>query len=430
MKKLIAVMAALMVAAVLFNINVSAMSESSYSRQYVELLSDYKNGYISYDELNSSLNSLNSDYASENTKKVTQAITGNMEDIIAEYGEDFLNNLIGDSFNDYATTESVSTTDMKGYGALLYIPTDGVNYTDYIYCEYIVVSTTGSPPTVYAEPFGEELSETYYPNGNFRLSQAITWAPSTELSKCKVYGDVRYSDGTQAPTNDDFVDQPTHDFSSLSDTELDKLLNELNEMLERQNPDLSTMEGLLESIYYRLGELDKDNDNALLSEINAAIISLAKDGQSQNLELISKLDELKEALEGGEKSDLTEITEELKEISTKLGHLCNMEVAENALELTEDEQKLFDEWANLIPVLVDKVGLAVVTQTMHDIETVIFTTSAPSDLTFTLFDDTYVLLSTETFSDENVMLSINNIKTFISVILVYVWCVRMRRLLI
>ena len=46
MKKIIAVMVALMFAAVLFNINVSAMSESSFSRQYVDLLSDYKNGYI------------------------------------------------------------------------------------------------------------------------------------------------------------------------------------------------------------------------------------------------------------------------------------------------------------------------------------------------------------------------------------------------
>lgn len=101
--------------------------------------------------------------------------------------------------------ETGEKPDMKGYGALMYVPTDGVNNVSYVYCEYIVVSETGSPPKIYAEPFGEEYIETYYPNGNFMGSGECTWFPSTELSKCKVYGDVRYLDGSQAPTDDPLI---------------------------------------------------------------------------------------------------------------------------------------------------------------------------------------------------------------------------------
>lgn len=242
------------------------------------------------------------------------------------------------------------------------------------------------------------------------------------------YGDVRNADGTEAKTDEEYIQEEVLDFSNTSDVDLDKLLNEILEALERNNPDFSNVEGLLKDIYFRLGTLDSDNDNALLNSINASIIALTQSNEAKSEELITKLDELKEALkkEDTTETDLTEITDELKKISGSLNGLLALEVVENILELTEAEQQLFDEYASLIPLLINKLGFALVQNTMTDIESVIFTSSAPSDLTVNMYDGEYVILSQSMFNVET-MRYVNLAKTFISVILIYAWCASMRK---
>ena len=80
-------------------------------------------------------------------------------------------------------------------------------------------------------------------------------------------------------------------------------------------PDLSTMEGLLNAIYARLGTLDSDNDNALLSQILAAIESLDKgSGSTENNDLKDVLEHLKDSLVYDDGENVVTISEQLKEI--------------------------------------------------------------------------------------------------------------------
>ena len=101
-----------------------------------------------------------------------------------------------------------SSIDNKGYGAVLYYPGDGrSNKPFYFYCDYIVVSEMGSPPALYAEAFGEAYVEYYNFDGSFYRSEEATWCPPYEASQCKVYGDVRSNDGSQAESDDTYTDE-------------------------------------------------------------------------------------------------------------------------------------------------------------------------------------------------------------------------------
>lgn len=94
------------------------------------------------------------------------------------------------------------------------------------------------------------------------------------------YGDWRYDDGSDAS---DVVEElpekeiPPFDDDSVPEDDLEDFLDDLLEKLQNENPDTSTIEGLLRSILSKLDTLDKDDDSVLLSQILTAIEALKKE---------------------------------------------------------------------------------------------------------------------------------------------------------
>lgn len=452
--KILTVVFAVVISCLVLCLTVSA--EDDLLRQVREaqasILYKYCNNEIDYETYITKSNELTmklydensaSGYVSAEAEKIGNMFKGisnkigTTAQIYGDKAYQYVADCIVDYFSDYEALSQIEATDRKGYGAMLYFVGDAMNNPYAVYCEYIVVSETGSPPIVYAEPFGEELKDYYNKDGSYESTASITWSPMVEISKCRVYGDVRYPDGSEAPTDDEFKNVIDVDFTNTPDTELDKLLQKILEELERQEPDLGNVEGLLESIYFRLGTLDQDSDNALLAEINAAILSLANSNNANTSQLILKLDELKQALtpegdnenpegEQQQPTDLTGVINELKEINAGIKGLAVIETVENIWELTEGEQQLFNEYASLIPLIVEKMGLSFIQASMNDIESLIFTSSPPSDLTVEMYGAEYAILSRDMFNDESLKY-VNLAKNFVSVLLIYAWCLSMRK---
>ena len=313
------------------------VSTYSYSRQYVELLGEYKNGNITLDEFNEAYSSLSNEYATEHTKQVTATITGDLNDLVSIYGSESVNDMLDDVLNPYATTTTTSTTDTKGYGCLVVsVRTKYNNYYEKAYCEYAVLSADNIV-AVYGDGYIEQydvktgnLVNTIpiYSNGG-SPSYGGTFVDNADYRR-EVYGDLRYGDGSSAPTNDTFVEKPTYDFSNATDKDLENIFNNLNETLKRENPDLTTMEGLLESIYYRLGSLDSDNDNALLSQVLVAIQSLQG---TDNSELLAILNEIKEELTNGTTGDNSDLAEKLEKMITVDDFVIDEEAYKNHSEV-------------------------------------------------------------------------------------------------
>ncbi len=311
MKKIIAVIVVLMFAAVLFNINVFADTSSvdggitsggggrggsrtEYGNGlnvFFETLEDFTDGNITYDEFNSKTSTILEEYAGEFSDRagitLINDIKSQVNDYVTKYGKNapmYIYDSISDILNNYETTETIPTTDKKGYGACIktnFVSSMTINtetYGDYI----VLYSDSNGNPTysIQANDGSQLMFVKRINGGNSQISYSsggVTYSSVDYMDEGEyihVYGDVRNSDGTPAETDDTYVDQLTYDFSNATDSELDELLQELKEELERQNPDLSTMEGLLESIYYRLGSLDSDNDNSLLGQVVSSINSL------------------------------------------------------------------------------------------------------------------------------------------------------------
>lgn len=104
---------------------------------------------------------------------------------------------------------------------------------------------------------------------------------------------------------------PSFDDDDFSDDDLIDFLGDLLNDLQMDFPDLSTIEGLLRAILAKLGTLDSDNDNELLSQILTAIEALKNSGETaDNSELLKTLEELKNALvfkDGDKISSLAEM---------------------------------------------------------------------------------------------------------------------------
>lgn len=252
---------------------------------------------------------------------------------------------------------------------------------------------------------------------------------SRDPSEYRFYGDWRYEDDTQAPTDDTFTTVTDFNYDDLTDKELEDLLMDLLSEIKDQQPDLSSLEGLLEAIYNRLGHLDSDDDNGILNEINQSILALAKD-KNDNTELMDLLKDIKDAIKDSKGEYDTEVFEdmanELKDISSTLKGLLAVEIVDDFLELTESEAKLFDAYADLVYTITKKLGFSVVSGAMSNIEVIIFTTTPPQDVAVNIWGDRYTILTASMF-DSEALKYITIAKTFISILILYSWCMMMRR---
>lgn len=333
--------------------------------------------------------------------------------------------------------------------------------------------------------------------GNFKETQIFDSSiGSTYSYKCcswVLYGDWKMRDGSAVP---DDTTAPTYnivyttDPSGLTDSEILDLIEDIINQLNFDFPDLSSVEGLLNSILATLATLDSDNDsagladiknaidnlagkenkdytsvlseiksaldnllnkeekdytsqfddiksllsekdyNALLNQINAAIITLSKDNHTDNQQIIIALSELKSTILNGSKTDISPIISALEKMQKSLDYLCTintLEFGENVLnDLTEEESKFLNEYAVLITTLLPKFGLVPVNNMLASLDAVILNNSAPVPLVVNMYGQDITFLSSDMFNAE-AMQYINLAKIFISVLLVYSFCLMFRR---
>lgn len=418
-----------------------------YSVDYLKTVYQYCKDVISSGEVDvSTFPSATSDYISKTSSlaldTATQSIKDNLTtavdalsmapsretvNAVVERGRDLLD-YCGIDYGKTETTQQ--TTDMRGCGARL----DVFGGSDYVitWCEYITVK--GSRYYPYGKGYflwkdgysgnSNMSGSTYAEIGN--KSGTIGFINTTDIV---VYGDVRYSDGTPAtditqPTTETIY---TNDPSSLTDTQLIDLLEDLLLNLKLDYPDLSSVEGLLSAILTKLGTLDSDNDNGLLSDIYIAIESLKNDNHAESQQIISILEEIRDNITGssgsGESSDTSELMEELKEISKNLKYLVGLETIDvvtdvidfDNIEFTDFDNSFFDKYGQLINTVINKFGYGPVNEMLKTCHSIVFNTSAPADLTFNYGGYDFTLLSTEMFEDDDVKQSLTLVKSFLSI---------------
>ena len=199
---------------------------------------------------------------------------------------------------------------LDGYGAVaivkIYSRTYGLDNTSIYYGDYGIIKKG-----VVANIYGTKIIRKYTDNRNNANPITYEYTGSMTLGGAFVndnytyaettfYGDWRYENGEEA--SDDITEfpekePPTYDDDDVSDEDLIDFLKDLLEELQMEFPDLSTIEGLLRAILAKLGTLDSDNDNELLSQILTAIEALKNNGETaDNSELLKTLEELKNAL--------------------------------------------------------------------------------------------------------------------------------------
>lgn len=340
---------------------------------------------------------------------------------------------------DYGKTETTNNLmDMKGFGAVAFNTASNTYY----YVDYIVITYdsvwNSYKFTLYADSYYEYVDDkgvlhTYNKGLNYGTSFG---------DYMKFYGDVRYSDGTSA---DDYISPSsetiqTNDPSTLTDTQLIDLLEDLLLNLKLDFPDLSSVEGLLSAILTKLGTLDSDNDNGLLSDIYVAIQSLKTDDHTESQQIIAILEEIRDNLTGtssgsGEASDLTELTEILKDMKKSLNYLVGIETIDvvtdsidlDNIDVTEFDQKFFDKYGSLITTVINKFGYGPVNEMLKTCHSIVFNTSAPADLIINYEGVDYTILSSSMFNDDKVKSSLTLVKSFLSIFILIGWLTVMRR---
>lgn len=285
--------------------NIISNNSAKYYAYVYEQLLQYRSGEI---DLGTFLGNTYSKYMDTGVDNIGQAFT-NIADIVKS-----LSPFSDDSWNDWYYENKMGgdgggghrdDSELKGYGAILKIyNSKGVLNTVYYgdYGIFINIKETQFDVFLkythiakYDYNSGDLLSE-----NDVDSSIAYThYIPSSNGLR-QYLGDWRNSDGS---SNDDFVSEfpekeiPPYDDDSVPEDDLIDFLEDLLNDLQLKFPDLSTIEGLLRAILAKLGTLDSDNDNELLSQILTAIEALKNNGETaDNSELLKTLEDLKSAL--------------------------------------------------------------------------------------------------------------------------------------
>lgn len=328
------------------NRDVVALNE--FETAFAETTQKYVDGDITYTEWNEQQNALLEDFYSKNTSasggviapayaigKRFEGFAKKIGETVSTFGDD-ARQRVADWWNGVTSdvpTETVQTptTDYMGYGALCTSIVNS-NYSYATACDYILVEFSEDGNTAYLTFYNKDGSLTdniHMENGSSTISEGLRSGTRISVpyvdgefiesngNHIKLSGDVRYIDGTQFPTGEEFEIVTTKKFDEIPAPNLDDLLNDFAEELERQMPDLSTIEGLLKAIYARMGKLDSDNDNQLLSQILSAIKAIKSvdtDVDTDNSELLEILEDIKNSLVYNDGENIETVSEQLKKI--------------------------------------------------------------------------------------------------------------------
>ena len=323
MKKIISLTVAIIVAFsfLAFPFVISADDESEMTNQeyYAAqsyLIAKYKDGKISYSEFQQQSQAVTDEFVSKNTvggvlqsgalnaSNNFNAVSQKIGDTVQKYGDsarDYISSFVSGFLNSYTVSNNKPTTDLKDSVAMVKIKNkDGSCYIYYgntngeLY--YNISSTTSIYLKTYRDEFyGRDGSLIYSHNANSSIS--CEYGTRSDVT---IYGSWKWREsGLQAETDDEFQTITDYDFSEAPERELEDLLKKILNEFELQQPDLSSIEGLLNAIYARLGTLDSDNDNELLASLNAAVLALVESNNGNNEALLNELLKFREDLKNG-----------------------------------------------------------------------------------------------------------------------------------
>lgn len=372
---------------------------------------------------------------------------------------------------DYGKTEvSENLVDMRGYGARvdIYDSSDCLS----CFCEYVIYDgynykLYGKGASIWSN-IGV-LYSTTWTGDRCHLGTGSSFGPSTIIN-IVVYGDVRYTDGS--PATD--ITQPTtgitqtNDPSSLTDTQLIDLLNDLLTNLKLDYPDLSTIEGLLSAILSQCKSINGKIDsfgNSDYSEIqkyiDVAIASLITSNNSNANKIIDELIVLRDAFSGTsgdvninvdfpgiDFSDITDtdadgietiseakIQSSLDNLGALLvdpgtGELLGTLSVVDVLALGKGGAKIVTSLVGLIIALEKCVPISAISGIMTTMQGIMLNDSLPSDLTFTInsndpylssLNGQYVVLSSDIFNNDGFKSAQIIVKSLIGFFILYTW---------
>lgn len=331
MKKIIAFIAAFVFLVYLFAVSFSVSADNEpiitnqeYYAAQSYLIAKYKDGDISYSEFQERTQAVTDEFVTNNTiggvlqsgalnaKNTFTAVSEKIGATFQKYGDagrEYVNEYVSDFMNDYTVLNDKPTTDLQGGNAILEVvfgTGSDVQRRKYYLNDYglKLVNSDGAisykmrSNTLVRMSLSQngKTSEYTYDSSNAEISYSLS---NANVSAIRIYGDWRSDDDTPVETDDTYETVSDYDFSEVPEKELEDLLKKILDEMEIKEPDLSTMEGLLRAIYARLGTLDSDNDNALLSSINSAILALVKSNDESNEELLKELVKFREDLKNG-----------------------------------------------------------------------------------------------------------------------------------
>lgn len=301
----------------------TGMTNQEYYAAQAYLVAKYKDGDISYSEFQQQSQAVTDEFVSKNTvggvlqsgalnaSNTFNAVSQKIGDTVQKYGDsarEHISDCVSDFLNDYIKLSDVPTTDLDGSTAFyrLYYD-DGSGYEE-VYCSTpgIVKNCTEGNES-WTEYYlndcyhkkvykinGVLISDDYSPFSYSLVSDRYGFNKRLEL-----YGKWVMESGEPVDTDDEFQTISDYDFSEAPERELEDLLKKILNEFELQQPDLSSIEGLLNAIYARLGTLDSDNDNELLSSLNSAILALVKSNDDNSEALLGELLKFREDLKNG-----------------------------------------------------------------------------------------------------------------------------------
>ncbi len=320
MKKIISLAIAIIIAFLFlaFPFVVSAddetgMTNQEYYAAQAYLVAKYKDGKISYSEFQQQSQAVTDEFVSKNTvggvlqsgalnaSNNFNAVSQKIGDTVQKYGDsarDYISSFVSGFLNSYTVSNNKPTTDLKDSVAMVKIKNkDGSCYIYYGNTNGELYYNISSTTSIYLKTYRDEF---YGRDGSLIRSHNVNSSISCEYgtrSDVTIYGSWKWREsGLQAETDDEFQTITDYDFSEAPERELEDLLKKILNEFELQQPDLSSIEGLLNAIYARLGTLDSDNDNGLLSDINSSIQSLNSSISEFSNNIETSLNDLKETV--------------------------------------------------------------------------------------------------------------------------------------
>ena len=349
--------------AVSFSVSASdepIITNQEYYAAQSYLIAKYKDGKISYSEFQQQSQAVTDEFVTNNTiggvlqagalnaSNTVSAVSQKIGNTVQKYGDnarEYISDYVSDFFSNYTKLSDKPTTDLKGGVAAVKIKHNDGSYEIYYgNTNGELYHNSATSTNVYLKIYRREM---YKSNGELIRSDDYNSSISTGYDHLvTIYGSWKWrEDDTQAETDDEFETISDYDFSQASERELEELLKKLLNEMELKEPDLSSIEGLLNAIYARLGTLDSDNDNSLLSDINSSIRSLNSSISEASSSIETAINDLKDTVSSllSNKDDDTDTDTEKHEISGTLYNVIPVE--KNWLQkITHDKTNLLVEY--------------------------------------------------------------------------------------